>query len=42
MAALLMAPVRAARFLLRGERQLANARDLAQSAKKTSAATVGE
>jgi SAM-dependent methyltransferase len=41
-AALLMAPVRAARFLLRGERQLANVRDFADSAKKTSAAMAAD
>jgi len=42
MAALLMAPVRVASFLLRGERQLANVRDLARSAKKTSAAVAAD
>jgi SAM-dependent methyltransferase len=40
--ALLMAPVRVARLLLRGERQLANVHDLARSAKKTSAVVAAD
>jgi SAM-dependent methyltransferase len=40
--ALLTAPVHAARFLIRGDRQLANVCDLARSAKKNSAAVAAD